>query len=55
MRATRRGQYAAECAVLLAAMVAAVMLMQSYVNRALRASVKSTEAQLNGAMGENRP
>ena len=50
-----RGQYCLEWAVLVSAVVIAGMLMRGYVRGALRANVKSTEMQLNGAMQDNRP
>ncbi len=50
-----KGQYTIEWAVLMAAVVIAAMLMRGYVRGALRANVKSTEMQLNGAMLDNRP
>lgn len=55
MLRTSRGQYTLEWGVLMAAVVAAAILMQGYVNRSLRGNVKSTETQLNAAMQENRP
>ena len=50
-----KGQYTVEWSVLVAAMVISAMLMRGYVLDALRANVKSTEMQLNGAMQDNRP
>lgn len=38
-----------------AALVIAVVLTRGYVRGALRAGVKTTEMQLNGAMQDNRP
>lgn len=51
----RNGQYTIEWAVLVTAMVIAGTLMLSYIRDALRANVKLTEIQLNGAMRDNRP
>ena len=50
-----RGQYTMEWAVMTAAFVIAAMLMRGYVKNAMRAGVKTTEMQLNGAMVDNRP
>ncbi len=44
-----------ETALLLGAVVVAASLMAGYVRGSLRASVKVTEVQLNGAMADNRP
>ena len=52
---SRKGQYALEVAILLAAVVTAATLMARYVRGSLRANVKITEMQLNGAMWDNRP
>jgi len=51
----QKGQTALELAVLFAAMAAASSLMATYVRHAMRANVKATEMQLNGAMKDNRP
>jgi len=51
----RKGQYTMEWAVLMSAAVIAALMMRSYVRDAMRANVKSTEMQLNGAMHDNRP
>ena len=51
----RQGQYALEVCILLAAVVVAASLMARYVRGSLRANVKMTEMQLNGAMRDNRP
>ena len=51
----QRGQYALEVCILLAAVVVAATLMTKYVRGAMRANVKMTEMQLNGAMRDNRP
>ena len=51
----RTGAYTVEWAVMVTACVIAGLLMANYVKRALRANVKSTEMQLNGAMQDNRP
>ena len=37
------------------AFVIAALLMREYVRDAMRAGVKTTEMQLNGAMQDNRP
>ncbi|MDP3703231.1 MAG: hypothetical protein Q8R78_02460 [Candidatus Omnitrophota bacterium] len=50
-----RGQYTLEWGILVSAVVIAGVLMRGYVRGALRANVKSTEMQLNGAMQDNRP
>ncbi len=50
-----KGQYTVEWAVLMAAAVIAATLMRTYVRGAMRANIKSTEMQLNGAMFDNRP
>ena len=55
MMAKPRGQSTLEWSILMAAMVAAMLLTRSYVTQAMRANIKSTEMQLNGAMQENRP
>jgi len=52
---SKRGQYTLEWGVVVAAVVIAAVLMRGYVQGALRANVKSTEMQLNGAMLDNRP
>ena len=52
---SEQGQYTLEWAVLVSAVVIAAVLMRGYVTGALRANVKSTEMQLNGAMQDNRP
>jgi len=52
---SERGQYTLEWGILVSAVVIAAMLMRDYVQGALRANVKSTEMQLNGAMNDNRP
>ena len=52
---SERGQYCLEWGILVAAVVIAGVLMRGYVRGALRANVKSTEMQLNGAMLDNRP
>ena len=52
---SRGGQTAVELTVLFAAMAAAAALMTTYVRHAMRANVKATEMQLNGAMKDNRP
>jgi len=49
------GQYTLEWAVMMSAAVIAAMLMRHYVRDAMRANIKSTEMQLNGAMHDNRP
>ncbi len=49
------GQYSLEWIVLFIAVAAAGILMRDYVRHAMRANVKSTEMQLNGAMNDNRP
>jgi len=49
------GQYAMEWAVLMSAAAIAAMFLRGYVRDSLRANVKSTEMQLNGAMQDNRP
>ena len=57
-RATRRGErgsYTLEWTILLSAVVIAAVLMRTYVRDAIRAGIKSTEIQLNGAMRDNRP
>ena len=54
-RRSRGGQYTLEFVVLLAAVSIAATLMAGYVRGAIRANVKSTEMQLNGAMQDNRP
>ena len=54
-RMNQRGQYALEVCILLAAVVVAATLMTKYVRGAMRANVKMTEMQLNGAMRDNRP
>ena len=54
-RRSRRGQYTLELVVLLSAMAIAAAMMAGYVRGAMRANVKSTEMQLNGAMQDNRP
>lgn len=51
----RNGQHTIEWAVLVTAMVIAGTMMLTYVRDALRANVKLTEIQLNGAMRDNRP
>ena len=55
MRRSQAGVYALECAILLAAVVAAAVLMAGYIRGSMRANVKMTEMQLNGAMRDNRP
>lgn len=52
---SRQGEYALEVCILLAAVVVAATLMTKYVRGAMRANVKMTEMQLNGAMRDNRP
>jgi len=52
---SEQGQYTLEWGVVVAAVVIAAVLMRGYVHGALRANVKSTEMQLNGAMLDNRP
>ena len=54
-RLNRRGQFTMEWAVLLAAVVIAAIVMRDYVFDAMRANVKFTEMQLNGAIHDNRP
>lgn len=49
------GQSALEVTILLAAVVVAATLMAPYVRGSLRANVKITEMQLNGAMQDHRP
>lgn len=51
----RSGQYTFEWTLLMSAAVIAAVLMSGYVRNALRAGVKTTEMQLNGAMNDNRP
>jgi len=52
---TQKGTYTIEVSILLAACVVASLLMTKYVRASMRASVKMTEMQLNGAMRDNRP
>jgi len=49
------GQYTMEWGMMMAALVIAAILMNGYVRQAMRAGVKTTEMQLNGAMRDNRP
>ncbi|GEM_PF-5306170 len=49
------GQSTLEAVVLVVAVVTSAMLMVRYVKESMRANVKMTEMQLNGAMGDNRP
>ena len=51
----RTGAYTLKWCVMVTAVIVAGLLMANYVRRALRANVKSTEMQLNGAMLDNRP
>ena len=51
----RRGQYTLEWAMVFTAVVLAITAMATYVRNAMRATVKSTEIQLNSAMADNRP
>ncbi len=53
--ANRAGQSTLETATLLAAVVVAATMMAGYIRGSMRATVKSTEMQLNGAMQDNRP
>lgn len=52
---SEHGQYTLEWGIVVAAAVIAAVLVRGYVHGALRANVKSTEMQLNGAMLDNRP
>lgn len=49
------GQSAVEAAMVIGAVVLAASMMAIYVRGSLRANVKLTEMQLNGAIQDNRP
>jgi hypothetical protein len=49
------GVYTMEWAVMMTAFIFAAILMREYVRDAMRAGIKTTEMQLNGAMQDNRP
>ena len=51
----REGQHAIEWAVLLSVVVIAITMMKEYLYAAMKASAKTIELQLNGAMRDNRP
>jgi len=50
-----RGQSIIEYALLISAVVAAVLVMRGYTERAMNAFRRTTTWELNGATEENRP